>query len=57
MSAQILEFPIIPLKPADRPQTYKCIQCAGEMTWPWRVNHPVYCEYDGALMRPVEGGK
>ena len=57
MTAQIINFPVIPIKPADRVQvstTYHCTQCGERMTWPWRVTHAVYCEHDGAEMRPVE---
>ena len=53
-ATNVIQFPVIPIKPADRPQAYRCIQCGERMTWPWRVDHAVYCEHDGAEMRPVE---
>ena len=57
MTAQILEFPVIPRKPTDRGgQLYRCTDCGDQRTWPWRVDHAVYCDNYacGAEMRPVE---
>ncbi|MGI9490653.1 MAG: hypothetical protein ACR2RF_33125 [Geminicoccaceae bacterium] len=55
MTAQILDFPIIPLKLADRgdARDYRCSDC-GEMVFSLRTARALYCNC-GAEMRPVEG--
>ena len=57
MTAQVLQFPVIPIKPADRQlyQSYVCPKCGeqGEARVMW-VLPTLFCDGCGAEMRPVE---